>query len=87
MRTAYDPAHDYFSFANTEQFVTTHLALDLVVDFDTRELRGSATLTMQRLDSDATDIILDTRDLDITDVEVLLADGVSAAADYRFGNS
>ena len=84
---AYDPAHDYFSFANTEQFVTTHLALDLVVDFDARELRGSATLTMQRLDSDATDIVLDTRDLDITDVDVLLADGVIAAADYRLGDS
>ena len=84
---AYDPAHDYFSFANTGQFVTTHLALDLVVDFDARELRGSATLTMQRLDSDATDIVLDTRDLDITDAHVLLADGASAAADYRFGES
>ncbi|MDH3577568.1 MAG: M1 family metallopeptidase [Gammaproteobacteria bacterium] len=84
---AYDPAHDYFSFANTEQFVTTNLALDLVVDFDARELRGSATLFMQRLDSDAKDIVLDTRDLDITDVRVLLADGLSAAADYRLGDS
>ena len=84
---AYDPAHDYFSFANAEQFVTTHLALDLVVDFDARELRGSATLLMQRLDSGATEIVLDTRDLGITDVQVLLADGVSVAADYRFGDS
>ena len=84
---AYDPAHDYFSFANTEQFLTQHLALDLLVDFDTRTLRGSATLSMQRLDSDATDIILDTRDLAITGVEVLLADGETAAADYRFGAS
>ena len=84
---AYDPAHDYFSYANTEQFVTTHLALDLVVDFDARELRGGATLTLQKLDSAATEIVLDTRDLGITGIQVLLADGVSVAADYRFGES
>ncbi len=84
---AYDPAHDYFSFANTEQFVTQHIALDLVVDFDTRELRGSATLAMQRLDSAAMDIVLDTRDLDIGDVRISLADGESVAAEYRFGES
>jgi aminopeptidase N len=83
----YDPAHDYFSYANTEQFVTEHLALDLVVDFDARELRGAVTLTLQKLDSAATEIVLDTRDLDITGVQVLLADAVSVAADYRFGES
>ena len=30
----YDPARDYFTFANTDRFVTEHLALDLDVDFD-----------------------------------------------------
>ncbi|MBT8109092.1 MAG: M1 family metallopeptidase [Gammaproteobacteria bacterium] len=84
---AYDPARDYFSFANTEQFVTTRLALDLLVDFEARELRGSATLFMQRLDPDAMDIVLDTRDLDIAGAHVLLADDVATAADYRFGDS
>ncbi len=83
----YDPAHDYFSFANTEQFVTEHLALDLTVDFDEEELRGSAIHRMRRIDSDATEIILDTRDLDVTDVRVLLADGRSLAADFRFGET
>ena len=42
----YDPAHDYFSYANTEQFVTRHLELDLTVDFDKEQLRGSAVLHM-----------------------------------------
>ena len=36
---SYDPARDYFTFANTEQFVTDHLALDLNVDFESQELR------------------------------------------------
>lgn len=83
----YDPAHDYFSFANTDQFVTEHLALDLIVDFDAEELRGSALLTMRKLDFGATEIILDTRDLRISAVQVLLADGVALAADHRFGGS
>ncbi len=32
--TEYDPASDYFSFANSDQFATRHLELDLKVDFD-----------------------------------------------------
>ena len=59
----YDPARDYFTFSNTDEFVTEHLTLDLSVDFDAAELRGSAVLTMRRLDMAATEIILDTRDL------------------------
>jgi aminopeptidase N len=60
-----DLTHDYFSFANTDQFVTDHIQLDLAVDFDLKELSGFATLKMRRLDPAATDIILDTRDLHI----------------------
>ena len=44
----YDPARDYFTFANTDQFVTEHLALDLDVDFEAQELQGFAMLTMRR---------------------------------------
>ena len=44
-----DLGHDYFSFANTDQFVTDHLQLDLTVDFELKELRGTATLEMQCL--------------------------------------
>ncbi|NNF40842.1 MAG: aminopeptidase, partial [Woeseiaceae bacterium] len=83
----YDPAHDYFSFSNTEQFLTQHLALDLSVDFEAQQLRGSATLSMQKLDSKATDIVLDTRDLAIQAVEFLPGDGAPISATYRFGDS
>ena len=65
-----DISHDYFSFANTDQFVTDHVKLDLTVDFDQKELRGVAILKMRRLDPAATHIILDTRDLHIDGVLV-----------------
>ncbi len=80
-----DLSHDYFSFANTDQFVTTHVSLDLTVDFDSKELRGWAALNMRRLDPAATDIILDTRDLHIDRVSVTAPDGDEVAAEFSFG--
>ncbi len=80
----YDPARDYFTFANTGAFVTDHLALDLDVDFEAEELRGFAILSMRRLDPDATEIVLDTRDLTIASAAVLTTAG-SEPAEYHFG--
>jgi aminopeptidase N len=80
----YDPAHDYFTFANTDQFVTEHLTLDLDVNFDEKALQGFAMLTMRRLDAMATQLILDTRDLTIASV-VVLQSGNSAPAQFQFG--
>ncbi len=82
----YDPARDYFTFSNTGQFVTDHLALDLNVDFEAQELRGFAMLSMRRLEPAATEIVLDTRDLTIASV-VVLQDGNTAPAEYRFGDT
>jgi len=67
----YDPAHDYFTFANTDEFVTQHLALDLDVDFDTKTLHGSVVLTMKVLDTSASWIFLDTRDIAVESVVFL----------------
>ena len=77
----YDPARDYFTFANTEQFVTDHLALDLDVDFENREFRGYATLAMRRLDVTAVEVVLDSRDLDIVSATVLTGDRPAPAQD------
>lgn len=84
---SYDPSHDYFSFANTGQFVTEHLVLDLVVDFDTEQLRGNATLRMRQIDANATQIILDTRDLSIIDVHLLGAEEAPVVVEHRFGDT
>jgi aminopeptidase N len=59
---------DYHSFANTEQFRITHIELDLRVDFPNKVLFGVVGLQVKRLDPNATQLVLDTRDLDIRDV-------------------
>ena len=84
---SYDPAHDYFSFANTEQFVSRHLELDLEIDFSAEQMHGHAILHMEVLDTTATEIVLDTRDLRIEQVSFLADDGTMIAAHYRFGES
>src|SRR5579859_844397 len=59
---------DYHSFANIEQFRVTRLDLDLHVDFGARVLRGRVGLSVKRLDPGATQLILDSRDLTVTEV-------------------
>jgi len=81
----YDPAHDYFSFANTDQFLTRHLDLDLTVDFSAEQLRGSATLHLARTDPSATEVTLDSRGLSVSEVTVALPDGPMVPAESRFG--
>jgi aminopeptidase N len=78
-------SRDFFSFANTDKFITKHLVLDLTVDFDAEQLYGSATLQLQQLDTDATKIILDTRDLTIEGARFLTPSGEPVNAEHRFG--
>ena len=59
---------DYHSFANIEQFRVTHIELNLRVDFPNKVLFGAVALQVKRLDPNATQLVLDTRDLDIRDV-------------------
>ena len=83
-KEAIDISHDYFSFANTDQFVAEHIQLDLTVDFELKELRGLASLKMRRLDPAATDIILDTRDLHIDGILIAGAEGDGSEAVYEY---
>ena len=84
---SYDPARDYFTFANTDAFVTEHLALDLVADFDAKILHGTATLHLRRIDALAREVVLDTRDLAVSAVDVRLDDGGLLPASYTFGDT
>ncbi len=59
---------DYHSFANIEQFRVTHLELNLRVDFTNQVLIGVVALDIKRLDPAATELVLDTRDLDVLEV-------------------
>jgi leukotriene-A4 hydrolase len=74
---------DEHSYANTSQFRATHAALDLKAHFDRQVLVGSVTLSLDRFDPKARQIVLDTRDLEIGYV-TLLGDK-ERRLDYRLG--
>ncbi|PCI32884.1 MAG: aminopeptidase [Alphaproteobacteria bacterium] len=67
-------AKDAHSYANVEAVTSTHLHLDVTVDFDRKVLHGTAEYDIRRLDAEVRSFILDSRDLDIAKVEVLVGD-------------
>ncbi len=75
-----DPAFDYHSYANVDQFRTTRLDLDLRVDFKFKSIAGSVTLELKRLDPRSTQLVLDTKDIMILDVTQKSTDVLGATA-------
>ncbi len=74
------PGLDYHSFANVEQFRITHVDLNLRVDFARTVLFGAVGLEVKRIDPHATDLVLDTRDLDIRGVSEMATDVLGATS-------
>ena len=64
---------DYHSFANTDDYRSTHIDLDFTVDFERKVLDGEARLHLERLNEENNPLVLDTRGLRI--------DSVRAASD------
>ncbi len=62
-----ETARDIHSFARPADARVTHVALDLRANFTDKRLSGTATLTLERRPG-ATELVLDTRDLDILGV-------------------
>jgi hypothetical protein len=60
---------DVHSQAEPLRFVTRSFDLDLDVDFAAQVLRGHATLELRRVDPQARELVLDTRDLEIHSVQ------------------
>ena len=84
---ASDGRADMHSFARPDQARVTHVALDLTADFASRTLAGTATLDVERA-AGATEIVLDTRDLEIarvTDTAGAEVKSVPGAADPILG--
>ena len=75
---AIDPAFDYHSYANVDQFQTTNLDLDLRVDFKFKTIAGTVTLHLKRLDPRSTQLVLDTKNLMILDVKQKATDVLGA---------
>jgi aminopeptidase N len=73
------PIADVFSASNPRAVTSTHLSLDLTVDFDQQILRGSVTHTLLNR-TGARQLIVDTNGLD---VDAVSADG--AATTWTYG--
>ncbi|MEM8962271.1 MAG: M1 family metallopeptidase [Acidobacteriota bacterium] len=69
---------DPHSYANFDQVAVSHLSLDIDVDFERSVLDGTASLTLTH-HADATELVLDTRDLDIHAVRL---DDAKDAVDF-----
>ncbi len=74
--------NDAYTYANYDQVVTTHLYLDLAVDFNKKALSGFAELSLKWLSDEARPVILDTRDLVIHYVMVQNDQGQWLKASY-----
>ena len=61
--------HDPTSVAEPSRIYTTHLDLNLSVDFENEVLSGFVTLTLSTIDPTVTHILLDARDLNVSKVE------------------
>lgn len=59
---------DYHSLSNPEAVKVTHIDLDLTADFTAHILKGTAALTYKRVQPDASELVVDTRALDIQGV-------------------
>ncbi|MGB1037252.1 MAG: M1 family metallopeptidase [Bacteroidia bacterium] len=64
-----DLSADAHSYANFNDVRITHISLDLSTDFDSKTLSGSAKLFIKNY-TEATQLILDSRKLDISKVEL-----------------
>ena len=77
---------DHHSFANPDEIRLTHIDLDLDIDFDTETMSGTATMDVEFVDPEATEVVLDTRELTIESVEVEV-DGDWQTAGYELGEA
>ncbi|MET1253982.1 M1 family metallopeptidase [Aliikangiella maris] len=67
--TQADDNLDWHTQSNYTQIISTHVHLDLSVDFKQKQLSGYIEHTLKRLAPDVTELKLDTRDLTILKVE------------------
>ena len=76
------PAPDLHSYGNVSAVRMKHVGLDLEVDFEARQLRGTCTLDVEGEDGE---LVLDTRDLAIERVEAQGEDGAYREVRFALG--
>lgn len=77
---------DQFTYANYQEVVVKHAALDLDVDFDRKVLDGAVTLRFERIKATAQTLTLDTKDLMIKGV-TLETDAGWTPTDYTLATA
>ena len=75
-------SHDESSYAEPDKVVIKDIALDLKLDFDAKQIGGTATYTLEWKNKDAKQLVLDTRELDVAKVEAVAADGARSALPF-----
>ena len=75
-------SHDESSYAEPDKVVIKDLALDLKLDFDSKQIGGTATYTLEWKDKAAKQLVLDTRELSIEKVEAVDAQGSAAPLQF-----
>ncbi len=80
-------ARDVHSYSNPEQVRAKHVDLNLEVLFDRKVLKGTATLTIERKQPDATALKLDTRELKIAKAEASTDGANFAPAQFTLGEA
>ena len=76
---------DPFTYANYDEVRVTNVDLDLEVKFDEKVLDGTAEIDFERLNPEATTLVLDVNDLSISAVETM-SNGAWADAAYSLGD-
>ena len=76
---------DQHSYAEPEKVSTSDLALDLAVDFEKKQLSGTATYSLDWHDKAAKQLVLDTRDISVQKAEGLGADGKWTPLEFSLG--
>lgn len=69
VRKSHNPIDDH-TYGNLHEVDLKHLDLDLTVDFKAKSLKGFVDLSFDRLKENVSELILDTRDIDVSKVEL-----------------
>jgi aminopeptidase N len=86
MPAAMQAVVDEHSYSQPDKVRTTDLALDLTIDFDKKQISGTATYTLDWKDKKATQLVLDTRDLAIGKAEAIAADGSAMPLTFQLAD-
>lgn len=69
VRKKHNPIDDH-TYGNLHEVDLKHLDLGLTVDFEEKSLKGFVDLSFERLKDNVSELILDTRDIDVSKVEL-----------------